>query len=106
MLGVLVDFNVYLSEITRGSMERESIYLWQPAASPIVAHLRRLDLGEVPVVSFQLSRGDIGFPEPLATILSVGMVVLVLVALLGLWHTLRRAGGSSAEPVSLVDNQA
>jgi hypothetical protein len=87
-LGIMVDFNSYLSEITQGDMSREAIYLWQPAHSPILAHIRRLDMHNVPIVSFHLSRSDIGFPEPVATMLSIGVVCLLLGALVGLWRSL------------------
>jgi hypothetical protein len=90
MLGIMVDFNEYLSEITRGDMAREQIYLWQPAHSPILAHIRQLDLQDVPIVSFALSRPDVGFSEPAATLISAGMVLLLVGALAGLWHTLRQ----------------
>jgi hypothetical protein len=88
VLGIMVDFNSYLSEITQGDMSREAIYLWQPAYSPILAHIRRVDLHNIPVVSFHLSRSDIGFPEPAATFLSIGLVCLLLGALVGLWRAL------------------
>jgi hypothetical protein len=91
LLGILVDFNVYLSEFTRGVLAREQLYLWQPMHSPLLAHMRRLDLSEAPIVSFQLSRSDIGFSEPAATLLSIGMIVLVLGALAGLWRTVRQS---------------
>jgi hypothetical protein len=58
--------------------------------SPLLAHLQRLDLSEAPIVSFQLSRSDIGFPEPAATLLSIGMILLVLGAFAGLWRTMRQ----------------
>jgi hypothetical protein len=90
MLGILVDFNIYLSEFTRGVVAREQLYLWQPMHSPLLAHLQRLDLSEAPIVSFQLSRSDIGFPEPAATLLSIGMILLVLGAFAGLWRTMRQ----------------
>ncbi|NJK79611.1 MAG: hypothetical protein HC914_06795 [Chloroflexaceae bacterium] len=90
-LGILVDFNVYLSEITQGSQEREAIYLYNPAFSPIVAHLQRLEWQQVPIVSFQLSRSDIGFPEPVATYISFGIVALTVGALLMLGRLLWRA---------------
>jgi hypothetical protein len=97
LLGILVDFNTYLSEVTRGEFAREQLYLWQPLHSPLLEHARRLDLREAPIVSFQLSRSDIGFPEPAATLLSIGIIVLVLGALAGLWRTVRQtpwqAGG-------------
>jgi hypothetical protein len=90
LLGIMVDFNKYLSEITRGDMAREQIYLWQPAYSPLVAHIQRLDMQDMPIVSFALSRPDIGFSEPAATLISAGMVLLLVGALAGLWHTLRQ----------------
>jgi hypothetical protein len=71
-------------------MAREQIYLWQPAHSPILAHIRQLDLQDVPIVSFALSRPDVGFSEPAATLISAGMVLLLVGALAGLWHTLRQ----------------
>jgi hypothetical protein len=91
LLGILVDFNVYLSEFTRGVLAREQLYLWQPVHSPLLAHMQQLDLSEAPIVSFQLSRSDIGFSEPAATLLSIGMIVLVLGALVGLWRTVRQS---------------
>ncbi len=91
LLGILVDFNAYLSEFTRGVLAREQLYLWQPMHSPLLAHMQRLDLSEAPIVSFQLSRSDIGFSEPAATLLSIGMIVLVLGALAGLWRTVRQS---------------
>jgi hypothetical protein len=97
MLGILVDFNAYLSEFTRGELAREQLYLWQPIHSPLLEHLRRLDLSEAPIVSFQLSRSDIGFSEPAATLLSIGMIVLVLGALAGLWRTVRQSPRPAGE---------
>jgi hypothetical protein len=91
LLGVLVDFNDYLSEITRGSFAREQIYLWQPAYSPILAHIRRLDPDTIPIVSFQLSRPDIGFAEPGATLISLSIALLLLISLAALWRSVRRS---------------
>jgi hypothetical protein len=91
MLGVLVDFNPYLADITQGSHAREQIYLWQPLASPILEHIRRLDFSAVPIISFHLSRSDIGFPERVAGMLSTSILVLIVGSLAGLWYTLRRA---------------
>jgi hypothetical protein len=87
-LGIMVDFNNYLSDITQGDMSREALYLWQPAYSPILAHIRQLDVQHVPIVSFQLSRSDIGFPEPVATLISIGFVCLLFGSLVGLWRSL------------------
>jgi hypothetical protein len=89
LLGVLVDFNPYIIEVTRGEMSREAIYLYQPAFSPILAHLRRIDFANLPIVSFALARPDIGFPQPWATLLSAGFVALLVVAALGLWSAFR-----------------
>jgi MFS family permease len=103
-LGILVDFNQYLSDITRGEQAREAIYLWQPAYSPILAHIRRLDWQQVPIVSFHLSRSDIGFPEPAATLLSAATVALTLGALAGLgwllWQSHRAEHASSVQQVA------
>ncbi len=89
VLGILVDFNGYLSTITQGDMAREQIYLWQPAYSPVLAHIRRLDLSDVPIVSFQLSRSDIGFSEPVATVLSGILIIGVLISAFWLGHIVR-----------------
>ncbi len=97
MLGILVDFNDYLAAVSQGDPAGERATLWQPAASPVVAHLQRLDLEAVPIVSFQLSRADIGFTEPAATIVSFSLVTLVLVSLAGLWRVLRQPTMRMAE---------
>jgi hypothetical protein len=57
-----------------------------------VAHIRQLDLEQVPIVSFQLSREDIGFSEPAAAIISVAVVCLTIGSLVGLWRSLAQAG--------------
>lgn len=90
LLGILVDFNSYLSEITRGEMAREQIYLWQPAASPILAHIRRFDPQHIPIVIFDLSRSDIGFPAPAARLIPVGIVLVLVGAVAVLWRSLRQ----------------
>lgn len=89
LLGILVDFNAYLSDITHGDMSREHLYLWQPAYSPILAHIKRFDPYQIYIVSFQLSRSDIGFPEPAASVLPIVVIVLTVSALGGLWWLLR-----------------
>jgi len=89
LLGILVDFNTYIAELTRGELSREAIYLYQPAFSPIVAHLRRLDLGNIPIVSFDLSDPQIGFPQPWAALVSASFVALLVVAALGVWRSIR-----------------
>ena len=89
LLGILVDFNPYLIELTHGDMAREAIYLYQPAFSPILAHLRRLDLGSVPIVSFALDDPRIGFPQPWAALVSASFVVLLVVSIIGIWRSVR-----------------
>jgi hypothetical protein len=78
LLGILVDFNAYLAEIAGSDMAREQIYLHQPAYSPILQHLWRLDLRHVPIVSFDLARPLIGLPPAAALLASVGFVLLLL----------------------------
>lgn len=96
LLGILVDFNSYINALTRGDMAREAIYLYQPAYSPILAHLRMLDLTHIPIVSFDLANPQFGFPEPWATLISVGFVVLLASSALGLWRALRVATAREA----------
>jgi hypothetical protein len=91
LLGILVDFNTYIDELTRGEIGREAIYLYQPAFSPILAHIRRLDLSDLPIVSFALSRPEIGFPQPWAALVSASFVGLLLIAAVGLWRSSRTA---------------
>lgn len=91
LLGILVDFNPYLSQITRGDLAREAIYLWQPAASPIVAHLQRLDLYNIPIITFQLTTSDYQLPEPVAGVIILTIVACISAALLGLRFTLWQA---------------
>jgi hypothetical protein len=88
LAGILVDFNDYLSEITHGSLAREAIYLFDPMASPILAHIQRLDLTAIPIVSFDLSHPRVGFPPEVAPLLSLGIVALIIVALVNLFLTL------------------
>jgi hypothetical protein len=90
LLGILVDFNDYLAEITRGIQAREAIYLYEPAHSPILAHLARLNLADVPIVSFNLSQPGVGFPEWAAPFLSCMLVVLLVGAVAGVWRGLRQ----------------
>ncbi len=89
LLGIVVDFNAYLRDVTRGDTMREYIYLFQPAYSPIVAHLKRLDVANVPIVSFRLSQHDIGFAPTIAPFLSFGIVVLLVVSFLGVYRSIR-----------------
>ena len=89
LLGILVDFNSYIIAVTGGDMSREAIYLFQPAYSPILAHIRSLDLANAPIVSFALSSPQIGFPQPWATLLSASFVALLVVAAIGLWRSVR-----------------
>jgi hypothetical protein len=91
LLGILVDFNTYIDELTRGEIGREAIYLYQPAFSPILAHIRRLDLSDLPIVSFALASPEIGFPQPWATLVSASFVGLLLIAAVGLWWSSRGA---------------
>jgi hypothetical protein len=100
LLGILVDFNGYIIDITHGDINREAIYLFQPAYSPILGHLRRLDLSSVPIVSFSLGRTEIGFAEPWATWISISFVALAFGALVGLLRSLRRSGRVEADAPS------
>jgi hypothetical protein len=87
-LGILVDFNTYINQIAGNDLSRAAIYLFQPAYSPIVAHLQRLDFGNVPIVSFALGSPQIGFSQPAATLISWSFVVLTCGALAGLLFAL------------------
>ncbi|MBK9709962.1 MAG: hypothetical protein IPO81_01310 [Kouleothrix sp.] len=89
LLGILVDFNSYIIAVTGGDMSREAIYLFQPAYSPILAHIRSFDLANAPIVSFALSSPQIGFPQPWATLLSASFVALLALAAIGLWRSVR-----------------
>lgn len=97
LLGILVDFNPYLSAITQGDMNREQLYLWQPAYSPLLAHITRFDLTDVQIVSFQLSRSDLGFAEPAATVLPFMVVLTTVGAVGGLIWLLRDASGVTSD---------
>lgn len=96
MLGILVDFNAYLSDITRGEREREVIYLFDPASSPLLAHVKRLDWNHIPIVSFQLDHPSIGFPYLIAQIMSISILIILVIALARLWMFLRT---TSREPM-------
>ncbi len=96
LLGILVDFNTYINALTQGDMAREAIYLYQPAYSPILAHLRMLDLTHIPIVSFDLADPQFGFLEPWAALVSVSFVVLLASSALGLWRALRAAAAREA----------
>lgn len=98
LLGILVDFNSYLSELTGGDQAREWLYLWLPNYSPLLAHIQRLDTTNIPIVSLQLSRPDIGFPEPIAPLLSVCIVCGTIGALVGLWWLVGRPGSGPGSP--------
>lgn len=89
MLGILVDFNTYLSDITRGERERELIYLFDPAYSPVLAHVKRLDWSHIPIVSFQLDHPNIGFPHVIAQLISISFIILLVIALARLWIMVR-----------------
>lgn len=91
-LGILVDFNTYINQIAGNDLDRATIYLFQPAYSPLVAHLQQLDLHNVPIVSFALGRPQIGFREPAAAIISWGFVALTCGAAAGLFLSLRNCG--------------
>lgn len=95
LLGILVDFNTYLAEITQGDMAREAMYLYQPQYAPILAHIQRLDLGNLPIVSFALDSPNVGIPQPWANVISISFVALVAIGMLGLWRSLRNADASS-----------
>lgn len=89
LLGILVDFNSYLRDVTRGDTMREYVYLFQPAYSPIVAHVKRLDVDNVPIVSLRLGQHDIGFAPTIAPFLSFGIVVLLVVSCVGVFGCIR-----------------
>jgi hypothetical protein len=108
LLGILVDFNTYIIDVTRGEISREAIYLYQPAYSPILAHIRMLGLRSVPIVSFALDSPQIGFPQPWAAVLSGSFVALLLIAAAGLrcslrkpLHTRKNSGGVLGEGEAL-----
>lgn len=90
LLGIVVNFNTYLQLVTSGIFDNERIYLYEWYYSPIPGHLRILDWSQVPIVSFHLSRPDIGFSEPGATIISFGFVLLTLAGAIGLIRSLWR----------------
>lgn len=106
LLGILVDFNIYINDLTRGDIGRERIYLYQPAYSPIVAHLRMLDLRQAPIVSFALNDPRFGFPQPWAAIGSASFVLLLIVAALGLWRALPPAEHAFASRPGATQTQA
>ncbi|NJN68746.1 MAG: hypothetical protein HC884_19610 [Chloroflexaceae bacterium] len=89
MMGILVDFNVYIREVTGGISTREMIYLFQPEYSPILGHLRYLDLKTIPIVSLDLHQQHTGFPEPAATFVSACLVLLTAGSLVGLWRAVK-----------------
>ncbi len=94
-LGILVDFNTYINQIAGDDLSRAAIYLFQPAYSPLVAHLQQLNFGNVPIVSFALDRPQIGFGQPAATLISWSFIMLTCGALIGLLLSLRRTGEAS-----------
>jgi hypothetical protein len=89
LLGILVDFNTYLDRVTQGQKEREALYLFEPAYSPVLAHLRMIDPWHMPLVSFDLGQPEIGFPQVVAPFISAAVVLLAVVALVQVWRTLR-----------------
>lgn len=105
-LGILVDFNIYINAVAGDDLTRATIYLFQPAYSPIVAHLQRLDWNNAPIVSFALSNPQIGFREPAATIISWGFVMLTCGALVGLLLSLRCAGKQGTEELRNLEQFA
>ncbi len=89
-LGILVDFNAYLRDLTAGDPQREIVALYQPAYAPLLAHLHRLDPATIPIVSFALDSPTVGFPPTVAPLISCAVVLLILAALLRLWRAARR----------------
>jgi hypothetical protein len=90
MMGILVDFNVYIRDITRGIRAREMIYLFQPAYSPLLGHLKHFDPTTIPIVSFDLYQSHTGFPHDAAPLVSASFVLLTAGALVGLWRSINR----------------
>jgi hypothetical protein len=88
LLGILVDFNGYLKELTKDDPAREIIHLFDPAHSPILAHIDRFDLHTIPIVSFSLAQPGIGFPPHIAPVISLGMVLLTVGAVVKVWFLL------------------
>lgn len=86
LCGILVDFNPYLIETTHGEEEREAIYLYQPAYSPLWAHWQRIDPAHIPIVSFDLSNPAVGFPPWAAPLLSWGVVLSTVGAGVQVWR--------------------
>lgn len=89
LLGILVDFNPYIAELTGGDMAREAIYLYQPARSPILAHLARLGQAPPPVVGFTLGDPLVGMPQPWAGAITLALIGLLLVAGARVWQLSR-----------------
>lgn len=89
MLGILVNFNDYLIALTHGIKEREMIYLFNPVFSPVLAHIARLHIHAIPIVSFSLNEPVVGFPRYAAPWITGGFVVLVVVSASKLWMMAR-----------------
>lgn len=89
LLGILVNFNTYLIALTGGQKEREMIYLFQPAYSPLLAHIRRFNMETIPIVSFALDDPHVGVPSAVAPFISTGILLLTIVALWRLWLALQ-----------------
>ena len=89
LLGILVDFNPYIAELTGGDMAREAIYLYQPAHSPILAHLARLGQAPPPIVGFTLGDPLVGIAQPWAGAITLALIALLLVSGARLWRQVR-----------------
>ena len=98
LLGILVDFNPYIAELTGGEMSRESIYLYQPAHSPIMAHLARLGQTRPPIVGFTLGDPLVGIAQPWAGTIALALAALLLVAGARVWRMARQYPTPSPSP--------
>jgi hypothetical protein len=82
-LGVLIDFNAYIDEITGGDPANEYRYLFLPWLSPLIGHLRYLVKGQhLAVAAFDMTR--LGLRPVLAMLYPVAAVGLLAAALVAL----------------------
>jgi 4-amino-4-deoxy-L-arabinose transferase-like glycosyltransferase len=105
LLGVLVDFNFYISSVVQGDPNRDWLYIFYPWMSPLAAHWNHLLSGGATLP--RIGRYyEVGLPEPLSTFATAtALVGLAIAAALLVSHgyTLAKLGGkgwsrSAAKP--------
>jgi hypothetical protein len=80
LLGILVDFNTYLSDLG----VQETLAYYDPRYSPLLAHLHQLDLRQAPLIWLSLDASEVGLPQPWAAAMVAGAIAGAMVSLASL----------------------